>query len=159
MLVFEQEQKCNKCGEIKHISNFRIHTGNNKPRKQCKRCYQDVQNKSPYQQDKEKKAKRHKIWREERGGKLKKKDKDLQYKFGITLEDYNRMKSEQNDRCYLCDKHQSQVKLQFAVDHCHETGVVRKLLCSNCNTGLGQFKDNIEVLTKAIEYLKSFKQE
>jgi hypothetical protein len=42
----------------------------------------------------------------------------------------------------------------LSIDHCHNTGKVRGLLCDHCNKGLGLFKDNIDYLNKAIEYLK-----
>jgi lambda family phage minor tail protein L len=41
----------------------------------------------------------------------------------------------------------------LSVDHCHKTNTLRDLLCHQCNSGLGQFKDNIEILQKAIDYL------
>lgn len=41
------------------------------------------------------------------------------------------------------------------LDHCHITGKIRGFLCSNCNTGLGLFKDNINLLESAIKYLRT----
>jgi hypothetical protein len=78
---------------------------------------------------------------------------ELRYLFGITLDDYNKLKENQNYKCAICGNERSEKK-DFHVDHCHSTGKIRGLLCSNCNTGLGQFKDNIELLNKAISYLK-----
>lgn len=82
--------------------------------------------------------------------------------YGITVEDYNSMYDSQLGRCKICD---SEVKPMLSgeklseiacIDHCHETGKVRGLLCRPCNTGLGQFKDNIFIMEKALEYLKGF---
>ena len=42
----------------------------------------------------------------------------------------------------------------LAIDHCHESGIVRGLLCMPCNTGLGNFKDNVQTLLNAIKYLE-----
>lgn len=71
--------------------------------------------------------------------------------FGITEQEYNLRFKEQNGVCAIC-KNVSANKL-LAVDHCHITMEVRGLLCSNCNTALGLFKDSIENLLIAIDYL------
>lgn len=73
--------------------------------------------------------------------------------YGITLEDYNNMFASQNGCCKICGTHQSELSKALSVDHCHNTLKVRGLLCGLCNTSLGGFKDNIDLLTKAIEYL------
>ena len=77
----------------------------------------------------------------------------LKYKFGITLEDYNSMFSEQNGCCKICNKHQTDFKARFCVDHDHETNIVRGLLCRSCNLLLGFANDSIENLYSAIDYL------
>lgn len=74
-------------------------------------------------------------------------------RFNLTIEDFNTMMIKQNNKCKICNIHRDQVTKNFNVDHCHKTGKVRGLLCLNCNTGLGQFKDNIELMIKAIQYL------
>lgn len=76
-------------------------------------------------------------------------------KYGITLEDYNIMFSNQNGCCKICGTHQSELPKALAVDHCHKTNNVRGLLCQTCNTSLGGFKDNIDLLQNAIDYLKN----
>lgn len=73
--------------------------------------------------------------------------------YGISLEDYNKMFANQKGCCKICNRHQSELKKILAVDHCHVNKNVRGLLCSSCNTGLGNFKDNVESLYAAIEYL------
>lgn len=80
-------------------------------------------------------------------------------RYGITLEDYNRMYEEQNGACDICKQpetrvdHRTKKVSRLAVDHNHTTGKVRSLLCHNCNVSLGGFKDDQNLLWKAIEYL------
>ena len=78
----------------------------------------------------------------------------LKRMFGITLEDYEFMVKSQDDCCSICGKHRTKNGRRLAVDHCHITGKVRGLLCSHCNKALGTFKDSINILNKAIEYLQ-----
>lgn len=79
----------------------------------------------------------------------------LKCDYGITLEDYERRFLEQGGRCKICETTDSSPSLRFHVDHCHVTGKVRGLLCFNCNSGLGQFKDDADLLRKAAEYLET----
>lgn len=72
--------------------------------------------------------------------------------YGITIEEYNTMLKNQDNKCKICNSLKGARNLH--IDHCHETGKVRGLLCANCNTGIGNLKDNIELLEKAINYLK-----
>jgi hypothetical protein len=81
-------------------------------------------------------------------------EKVLNNKFGITVEEYDKLYLQQKGRCGICEKHQSEFKRRFAVDHNHDTGQVRGLLCGNCNTGIGNLRDSIKLLKKAIKYLK-----
>ena len=87
----------------------------------------------------------------------KKKNYELKSNFGITLEDYNRMFEEQEGCCAICRKHQSDIKRALAVDHDHETGEVRGLLCHKCNSTIGFANDDLEILSNAIGYLKKYK--
>jgi len=82
----------------------------------------------------------------------KRHDTEFRKKFGIGLHQYQTMLKEQNGVCYICEKEDFR---NLAVDHCHTTGKVRRLLCTNCNTALGKFNDNVDLLSKAIEYLKT----
>ena len=80
----------------------------------------------------------------------------LKHKFGITEIQYNEMLKNQNNACAICKSTESgdSRTTKLAVDHCHETGVVRGLLCSSCNKAIGFLKDSIENLKNAIGYLK-----
>lgn len=73
--------------------------------------------------------------------------------YGITVEKYNEMFNEQNGCCAICGEHQTSLKKSLAVDHCHTSGEVRGLLCTNCNLLLGYATDDTKVLSNAINYL------
>lgn len=79
--------------------------------------------------------------------------------YNITENDYNKMFVEQNGCCAICNMHQSEFKRVLAIDHCHNTGKVRGLLCIKCNMCLGGVNDNIEILQKMIKYLKNSRNE
>lgn len=69
------------------------------------------------------------------------------------VENYNSLFNLQYGKCRICGTHQSELKAALCVDHCHKTGKVRGLLCHECNTGIGKFKDDKDLLIRAIEYL------
>ena len=77
---------------------------------------------------------------------------DLIKKFGINADQYEAIAKEQNYLCAICEKAEP-CNRALAVDHCHSTKKVRGLLCDNCNTALGKFKDNVNLLQNAINYL------
>ena len=74
--------------------------------------------------------------------------------YKITLEQYYELYDKQMGKCAICGKHQTEFKRAINVDHDHTTGKVRGLLCNGCNSGIGYFKDSIDLLTQAIKYLK-----
>lgn len=82
-------------------------------------------------------------------------DTILKNRYGIMEFDYNTLAEQQNNQCAICGIESTNKKLD--VDHCHNTKKIRGLLCNNCNRGLGHFKDDIEKLFKAIDYLRKSK--
>ena len=81
----------------------------------------------------------------------------LQKEYGITLEDYESMLIEQNNKCLICNVNFNGTGWDddtAVVDHDHSTDKVRGLLCNICNRGLGMFKDNKTLLDNAIKYLE-----
>ena len=86
------------------------------------------------------------------------KDYDLKRQYGITFKQYNEMLEKQNNVCAICGNPETSVirgkVIRLAVDHDHDTGRVRGLLCSNCNIGIGNFKHDDNLLQKAIEYVR-----
>ena len=79
--------------------------------------------------------------------------RDLKNFYGITLEQYNQMVIDQGGKCPLCTRHQDELTRRLVVDHCHETGRVRGLLCNECNKGIGLLKDNPSIMERAIRYV------
>ena len=82
--------------------------------------------------------------------------------YGITLKNYQEMLSSQNGRCVICGeagfKMREHHRKLLVVDHCHESGAVRALLCHNCNRALGLFQDSSSVLRRAASYLETHRE-
>lgn len=108
---------------------------------------------------------RVKLWRKENPEKLLKQvqreygkpytiNKHLRSKYGITHVEYDLMLDSQKGACKICNVHQINLSKRLSVDHCHSTGKIRGLLCSQCNSMLGYAKDKTDLLEKAIGYLK-----
>jgi len=75
----------------------------------------------------------------------------LKKKYGLTSEEYEALLKKQGGVCKIC---QMPSKSRLRVDHDHKTGKVRGLLCTGCNIGLGQFKDNAAALKAAADYIE-----
>lgn len=84
---------------------------------------------------------------------------DLKRHYGLSKEQYEELLSTQGHCCAICGLPEGATiagrKLRLSVDHCHDSGKVRGLLCSNCNNGLGRFKDSMGALQAAIRYLEA----
>lgn len=135
--------KCSKCGEFKTTDNFTKRS--NRPRGFVSRCKQCVGTST----------KQVRQWREknpEKAKRLRERERVTVYK--LPHEDYLTMLEEQGHRCAICGTDTPGGKGSWHIDHNHETGKVRGLLCAMCNVGLGNFYDNIERLRAAIRYLE-----
>ena len=75
--------------------------------------------------------------------------------YGLEPEQYKEMHKAQQGKCAICNE-EPKTKRGLHVDHDHETGKVRGLLCHGCNVALGSFKESVTLLNKAVEYLRSF---
>ena len=126
----ESVKECSTCGETKPLTEF--HKGNYKygRRPNCKVCRskEQLDSKTTYR------------WRDFR----------LKKNYGIGIEDYEKMYSEQGGRCAICEH----LEPVLAVDHDHRTGKVRQLLCGKCNAGIGMLKDSLDVVLSAAAYLE-----
>jgi nitrate/TMAO reductase-like tetraheme cytochrome c subunit len=78
----------------------------------------------------------------------------LAHTYKITENEYLTMLVLQNSQCAICKK--DFVQGEACIDHNHNTGEARGLLCKNCNKGLGFLQDDAKVLSKAVDYLESY---
>ena len=122
--------------------------------KEQKAAYMKEYNKEYREKNKEQIAAWNKEYYEENKEQIAAQGKEyrLKSKYGMTLTENNVLLQKQNNKCKICLVEFSNVTPN--VDHCHITNEVRGLLCGPCNRGLGIFKDDIKVLTKAINYLE-----
>lgn len=136
-------RKCFRCKVEQPIQNFhKLQSGPGGWGTRCKSCSKDV-------------AKKH--WETHRH-KLNKRSAACHQKrvYGITPDVKTAMLSAQGGKCAICRCILRDTKGmdKVSIDHNHETGVVRGLLCGRCNIGLGMFHDNQGFLSAAISYLK-----
>jgi hypothetical protein len=84
----------------------------------------------------------------------------IHLRYGISEYDLEDLLITSNYKCHICGQEEKNKdkrtgkNYSLSIDHCHKTGNVRGVLCSSCNAGLGYFKDNIDNMNRAIEYLK-----
>ena len=123
-------KKCSKCNKEKPLEDYSLTPANN-PRGACKAC-RSIDNKG-----------------------VEARSRKLRFKYGITHEDYLKLLHKQQGKCAVCfAKASDQYHGCLDVDHNHNTGEVRGLLCNNCNRLLGFAGDSSEVLQNASDYLK-----
>ena len=140
--LFLENRKCRTCGEKKNlIADFYLSRKDptlvSSYAYECKVCTRERVTKN-YSKDPNRHRNTH-----------------LLRSYGITNEDYDKLLTEQNNCCAICGTDKPGGKHdRFQVDHCHTTGKVRGLLCKSCNIALGEFKDDIDTLYKAMVYLK-----
>ncbi|GAG47941.1 unnamed protein product [marine sediment metagenome] len=151
----EKIKICSKCKQNKFISDFGVQNDRKSGRRSaCKDC-DAITQKKRRKENPDKYIKATRRWQLQNPDKVR--NAKLIRTFGITLEQYNEMFNEQNGCCVICGKHQSELKLSLAVDHNHDGGNIRQLLCNHCNLILGLVQDNISLLEEFIKYVKKHK--
>jgi hypothetical protein len=89
--------------------------------------------------------------------------KEVCRRLKLDISDYQLMVNNQNNLCAICGLSETRLSrnkdrvCELAIDHDHMTGKIRELLCYSCNTGLGRFIDDVNLLQKAIDYLNKHK--
>lgn len=114
--------------------------------------------KAGYAANPEKARKRSKEWSEANPEKHRKSAKNCELKahYGVSLPEFEAMKSAQGGKCAICEASLTEGKRGAHLDHCHKTGKVRAVLCALCNLGIGYFKDSPTHLRAAADYLERF---
>jgi len=165
----ENFKKCSECKKSKPLSSFRKRKGpkwSRWLRSQCREC--ESQYKSRYfLANKFRLTSRHTAWKKENTEKAKEyrqrwweknkdairaKDRAIRRRklYGLSEQKYQEMLSSSGGLCAICKKPYGRPN----IDHDHETGLVRDILCRSCNSGLGNFNDNVDVMRMAIAYLQ-----
>jgi len=141
-------KQCSTCDVVKYLSAFYLRADTSKHRAQCNECFNKVR-RSIYHNNVEHYRRKRREYAATDREKGQAKDRYLKRTYGLTLSEYKEQCATQDNRCEICD-----IQCSLVVDHDHDTGEVRGLLCNNCNTGIGLLKDEPEVLKKAIEYIR-----
>lgn len=138
-------KRCTGCGETKPIDDYYLTTnryGKKYPTARCKRCHVEYTT----------------AWRKQNPDKVreigerhaaKKRFTRLQREYGLTPDEYVAMVDACGGRCAICD-----LSKPLDVDHDHDTGRVRGLLCRNCNRAIGWMHDDPAILRRAVAYLE-----
>ena len=85
---------------------------------------------------------------------MKHRNKNLRFRYKINVEDFEVLLKKQNNKCAICQLESIDI---LHVDHDHETGKIRGLLCKSCNLVLGHAKDDLQTLKRAQAYLRKNK--
>jgi protein-arginine kinase activator protein McsA len=133
-------KKCRDCGKTDQKEQFPPN------RMLCVECYRKFQN--------DKRDRRGFIYNKNRRDKYhqnpyKYKSKSKQAKYGITQEEFDKMKESVNNACEICKSQ----NVTLCLDHDHNTNKIRGIICHKCNLGLGNLRDSYEIVKSAADYL------
>jgi hypothetical protein len=131
---------CRICGAAKGINEFYVSSkAKDGLRAECKKCESNYQ-----------------FHRRKNRPEVRRRS-DLKRVYGISLEEYDAALALQEKKCGCCGLAvENSRPRQFAVDHCHQTGKNRGILCGDCNMAIGLLGDNLKGLENAIQYLNKF---
>jgi hypothetical protein len=136
-------KRCTVCNEVKSFTCFSKAGRKDALRSDCKDCN----------------AKQYKKWKNKNRQKYLNSttNSGLKTRYGIGLEEYERLLLKQNNCCKICKTTTPGRKgvKRFAIDHCHNTGKIRGLLCSKCNTAIGLLNEDPLLFDAAKNYLKN----
>lgn len=148
-------KRCTNCNKNKTIKDFYLR---NKEKgwlsSWCKNCVK--QHVLSFQKTPKQRTRIKKYWHTVKGKKIKQ-SANRKYLYGINKETFEKLLKESKGCCMICSSKKKGIgkgKNYLQIDHCHKTKKVRGILCSSCNLLLGQAKDKVDILKKAIVYLE-----
>jgi hypothetical protein len=145
--VIPEQKLCRRCNRVRPAGDFASARG--RLNSWCRDCYRDWRRTNYQKNPPDPKARRN---------------QHLRRKYGIDARQYDELYAAQGGVCAICENPESKVggrlrkaKLSLCVDHDHDSGEIRGLLCLDCNTGIGLFRHDPSLLTAAIRYLTRYK--
>ena len=160
---------CHICGELKPLSDFYRAGGmRDGHRNDCKVCNL-AEKKRRYEADPAAEIARVKQWQQANADRVnafqresrkrpevKRRDRDSYYrrKYGKTADEVDAIVELQDERCLICNRDLPERLGSRHLDHDHRTGRIRGVLCIDCNHGLGKFRDDPDLLLRAVVYLR-----
>jgi hypothetical protein len=134
------EKTCYVCKETKLVSEF-YRSNTRYFQRECKKCNRD----------------RKYAWHHTESGKRSSANTKLKRRFGVTIEEYEKLLESVGGKCEICGAINSDNGHRLGIDHDHETGKIRGILCKACNVGIARLQDDPYIMQKAIEYtLRSY---
>src|SRR6266542_3916535 len=160
-------KRCKKCAEVKALAEFyRSRAARDGRRPECKACTNAIRLKR-YRLNPDREIARVRAWQranpqrvkawaeKNRDKRLKKlREIHLRNKFKLTVEEYDAILHTQDGVCALCEC-PSTPGISLHVDHDHGTGEIRGLLCVRCNNALGLFREDPDLLRRAVRYVSA----
>lgn len=153
-LTVPPRKQCKTCGKTKILDEFFKRGGNEKGyRSKCKACHSEanavIKSKPANRQQQAEYMRNHRANNREAWLSA-----SLKYRYNMTIEQWNALFDKQQGKCAICDDIFTKTP---QVDHCHDTLIIRGLLCGDCNRMLGQGRESSHILRKGAEYLENIR--
>jgi Autographiviridae endonuclease VII len=149
-------RRCTRCHEVKPLDDF-YPNGKKGRHSRCKPCANQATIESRQRHDPLRvRGRESDVRRKAKKTPRQIKDSNLRRTYGITVEQFEEMEQAQGGLCAACGRppRGRGKNLVLHVDHCHETGRVRGLLCSKCNLAMGNADDDPALLRALADYLE-----
>jgi len=157
-------KKCKECNISKRLEDFSFLQG--KPLGRCRICeyvytkkrrLRSKESVQKFYETQKRYKEKNNIKYNSNGGYSRQFEFYIKKRYGIDIPEYLRIFEKQKGLCDICGKTPEENGKKLGVDHCHKTLKVRGLLCTNCNAGLGNFKETRQLFINAVNYLNKHK--